>query len=381
MTDIHFDTVPQTSSQTMRGVKGQHAGAGTVPAPTTSSTSKQKQAVVVKPQPQTPQQVQQNIRSEAAKHARDMFVGRQQAEYERAHAAPPAEKKAAVAETEQPEAAPAATGGTDPMGTRFERARAALKRGGWKDDEIAALPREQAIRRGLKLGRQHDRQAALHAEVERLRQSKEGHAQDVTAAAGTPSRVPPAPVDDSLPEPFAVYDDDEQKAIKDLLKARLSPLLEENAKLKAESSQRSSQGSEADLAMRLVKVCDKLSESIPDLADDDDRQLTLSVANGLKALDRFRGWETDDAKLSSMLTEAARLAELDGAGERDETDDVPQGAARGGFMDVTGGGTFAPQRRAPTNEAADAYQEARAIFERLGQPSQRDRILATLRRS
>lgn len=263
--------------------------------------------------------------------------------------------KSAPAQAEQPAATAAEGSRPDPMDAPWERARTAMLRSGMKDDEFRKLDRREAIRRGRRAQAELDRRAAEHSELERLRklhEQKEGQNSGVSTTTGTQSGMPPVSVDDPLPEPFAQFDDDEKQAVKDLLKQKLDEQVRQyEAKLNATNRPT------VDQEERFGRVLAKVTESFPDLADDGDRQLAMQAASGLKDLPRFKDWETSDEAMAELLTEAARVVELEEVGERDGSA-AQQGAGQWGSLDVTGRGSNMPRSEGPAEGTPEHAREA-----------------------
>lgn len=398
MPDVPFDTVPLTSSRTMRGVKGNHAVSNGPQGSTTPSTPTQTVPEPVPPGsiPKTPEARSLNMRSEAAKHARDLFTKKKQPQvaYEQARAAQVAAQAAAApqqqANDEQAEAASAAPASKpDPTDTRYERARRAFLKAGILDVVEAGKPqRDQFIRRGLNLAekqRSADRERNETQTNQKAASAAEpaGQGSRASTSTGTPSRVPPVSVDfDALTAGFADEGEEFREKVKAALKGAISPVLDELAQLRAQRAENGQAAGADGMTAAFKDARAKLTETFPDLADDDDfgRVIRWADKHDL-ANDPDVSYEgaTPEEQAMGILAASARAIGLrsKGAGERAESDDEQQGAASAGFMDVTGGGTTAPQRRAPSNEAVSAYNDARNMFLELGTP-RRDRILAAL---
>lgn len=237
------------------------------------------------------------------------------------------------------EAAPETTPQTrerDPANTKYERARRAFLRAGVKEAEFRKIDRDEAIRRGIKLERQQDQRAA---EVARLKAAAEKKGQGSTGSSTgeTQSRVA-TPSDESLlTELFTKLDLVDDPAAQATLKSLLSPVLAERAQLRDRDSERNSaEGSDANQALRIQTVRTALSETIPELSDNDD--FLNHVAPAMQALaattPRFARANVDDGVLRELMQAAAFVA-LEEVGERREPAE-PRSVAGRGFMDSPG---------------------------------------------
>lgn len=224
----------------------------------------------------------------------------------------------------------------DPTETRYERSRRAFLRAGWKEDEFRKLDKPEAIRRGIKLERQQNRQATEFAKAKADTQKK-GESSQESSTGETQSRVA-APSDESLlAELFASLDIADDPQAQAALRAKLSPVLSERAKLKGELEQRSREtaGFDANQIARMQRAREQVAESIPELADDDDfKEHVAPVMVALAATPRFAAASSDDAVLRNLIDTAARLA-LEEVGESAEPT-LKHGAPGRGFVDMKG---------------------------------------------
>lgn len=268
---------------------------------------------------------------------------------------------------------------TDPSSTRYERARAALKRSGLSDDEFKGLSREQIIRRGLKLAREQDRQASTFAENQQLReQLRKAQTASSTANGATHSGVPAPSAADRLGELLAKHGLDVDDAAKADFRGLLSPLLDENAKLKADLEQRSqANGSEANQKVRVEKVRAELAKVIPELGDHDDFADVLRMMDKLGDVPRFANALTDDSVLRQLMLTAAQTA-LEEVGERDRAA-WSNGSASAGAMDTSSVSASAPR---PSKESQGPVTPERAkamAMNRYREMHAQRRSLTTLR--
>lgn len=257
------------------------------------------------------------------------------------------------AQQEQPkgEQSPAVRN-TDPAETRYERARRAMLRSGFKEDEFRKLDRQEAIRRGLKLERQQNRQAAAHAAAQEANQRK-GQGSPPAAAASASSNAP-APAQNGLAElldKLGLKDDAEAQA---LLEKHLSPVLSENARLKAEIEQKAAgEQPDANQVKRVEAARQELAKSLgADLQDDDDWREVLLMADRISDHPKYRDALTDDTALSALLSDAARISLEIEVGERHAAA-MLQGAARNGLVETSG-------QRATTPVAGRSVQDVGA---------------------
>jgi hypothetical protein len=221
---------------------------------------------------------------------------------------------------------------TDPTETRYERARRAFLRNGWKDDEFRKLDRDQAIRRGLKLERQQNRQAAEYARL-KTEVDRKGETASDAAAGGTRSGVPSPSAVDRLTELLSKHGLDDDPQLKGEFTSVLSPLLEEIAELKAAVQRSRAEGSEADQLDRMNRARSELSKTFPDIAEDDEFEGLLHTALALKDSPQFAGYDSDESVLLRLLTAAARALDLEQVGERDNGATWSNGSASSGSVD------------------------------------------------
>jgi len=256
---------------------------------------------------------------------------------------------------EQPKASdkPAEGRNTDPAESRYERARRAMLRSGWKDDEFRKLDKQEATRRGLKLERQLNRQATAFAATQ-SDASKKGQGSPQTAAASTSSNVQ-APASDGLAELFKQLGVDGDSEAQELIQKHLSPVLSENARLKAELEQRDpAEGLDVNQAKRLGDVRAQLSESIAELSDNDEWQDVLVAMTRIGDLPRYADATSNDVTLAKLVRDAAALALDIDVGERDQPGE-PQTGARHGVVDTNGS---RPSHAGPVTP----YDRERAAF-------------------
>jgi hypothetical protein len=262
----------------------------------------------------------------------------------------------AAATQEQPNGEQSPAGrNTDPTETRYERARRAILRTGvMKDDEFRKLDKQDAIRRGLKLERQQNRQAAAHAAAQDASQRKGQGSPPATAASASSNAS--APAQNGLAElldKLGLKDDAEARA---LLDSHLSPVMSENARLKAELEQKAAgERPDANQVKRVETQRQAITQSLGvDLQDDEDWNDVLEMAQRMSVHPKYEDALTNDATLNALLTEAVQhVLEVD-AGERAKPA-VPQGAAQRGLVETTGA-------REGVKVAADPRAAARAAF-------------------
>ncbi len=246
----------------------------------------------------------------------------------------------------------------DPTDTRIERSRRAFLRAGWKDAEFRKLDKQEAIRRGLKLERQQNRQAEAVAKST-ADAEKKGESSQAQSAGETQSRVATPPDDALLAELFTALGIDDDTEAKAALKAKLSPVLSERAQLKRALEQRS-ESSDANQRDRLTRVRAQAAESIPELADDDDfKSHVAPVIAALAATPRFAAASTDDAVLQDLIETSARLA-LEEVGESVESISE-HGAPGRGFVDMKGAG--GPRGAEPV-DPLDVFKKS--VYEEIG---------------
>lgn len=315
---------------------------------------------------------------DAKRMLRDAYIARERKRVSfGAHATPSKERGQVAAaveekEVEQPEQvddqqSSAASDVTDPTDTRYERARAALLRVGEKADAIAKMDKADVIRRGLKAKRILDRAASKEAENQALRKqlntAREGGSSTATVNDGPQSRVPPSLADFGKPaEPLKKYldslpDEDKAEAI-----AATSPLLAELAQARAAIERSQANGSEGSDADLMAKARAKLTERIPDLADDDEFQDVLKEASAIAGSRVYQDAATRSEKWERVISDAAQRLDLEFVGEHEQPI-VPQGAARRGMLDVShvNGAAARGQQKELTPE--QAKEQAIARFE------------------
>jgi hypothetical protein len=296
--------------------------------------------------------------------------------------APKERANAAIVDAINPPPAPVASedeSKTDPLDTRFERARAALLRtGALTDAEIHAMDRQKVIRRGLKVKRQLDWQAADFARLKSEAERK-GESSQAASNGATLSGVP-APADDPLlAELLTALDLADDPAAKAALSAKLSPVLSERAQLKRDLEQRShANGSDANQIERCKRVRTQLAESIPEAADDDDwkRHVEPAIVQ-LAALPRFAGADRDDAVLRDLFETATRMS-LEEVGERDRST-WSNGSASAGAMETSSVSSSAPRSVASVPRELTAEQAKQAALNQFKANRQRRGSLAGLR--
>lgn len=248
---------------------------------------------------------------------------------------PKADKDAPEVEAE----ASTETKNTDPTNTRYERARRAMLRDGWKDDEFRKLDREEAIRRGLKREREQNRQAAAIADAKRAAERKV-QSSPADAAVSASSNAD-ASAHDRLAELLTKHGIDEDPQAKADLEALLKPIL---------ASQPLS-----ETKQRLQKVRAELSASIPELSSEDDWQDVGLVMDRIGNLPKYADAQSNLDTLRMLVRDATMLA-LD-VGER--AFDAPvalHGAASRGVIDVTS------SRSGSRGTPADPNAEGRRRF-------------------
>lgn len=248
---------------------------------------------------------------------------------------------------------------TDPANTGYERARRAFLRGGMKDAEFRKIDKDEATRRGLRLERKQNEQAAEYARA-KSEASKKGQGSTGASTGETQSRVATPSDDVWLTELFTKLDIGDDPEVQAALKAQLSPVLAERAQLRAQVSERSSaESSDANQPQRFQRVRDALSESIPELSDDDD--FNGHVAPAMKAIaatvPRFAKASTDDGLLRELMIAAAKVS-LEEVGERVEPTE-PRSAAGRGFMDMPGHTRRA--RTVPRTEREEFLAQVQAL--------------------
>jgi hypothetical protein len=287
--------------------------------------------------------------------AQEAFVARMTG----AKAEPEPAAKSAPAEAPAPtqEQAPALPeqSNPDPLDTRYERARRAFLRIGWTEGEFlekVGQDKEGILRRGVKLARGQDRQAADYAAAKRGDAGKV-QSSPSAAAASTSSNVQAPAAPNGLAELLARPEIAANPKVKAAIEAALSPVLAEQERLRAELDQRS-QGSDVTQVQRVLDVRAELTKSVEELGDNDNWQDTLMVVDKIGDLPKYVGWDTDKAVLRTLLLDAATIA-LD-VGERAQTAPVaPHGAAQRGMVDMSGRNPARPA--APTNPHAAAREQ------------------------
>lgn len=259
---------------------------------------------------------------------------------------PPVEAKQEQAPAQPEQSKP------DPLDTRYERARRAFLRSGWTEGEFlekVGQDKESILRRGLKLARTQDRQAAEYAATKRGDAGK-GQGSPSAAAASTSSNVQAPAATNGLAELLARPEIAANPKVKAAIEAALSPVLAEQERLRAELEQRS-QGSDANQVQRVLEVRAELSKSVEELGDNDDWQDTLAVVEKIGDLPKYAGWDTDKAVLRTLILDAAQLAL--GVGERAQIAPVaPHGAAQRGMVDMSGRNPARPPTPADPHAAA-----------------------------
>lgn len=248
---------------------------------------------------------------------------------------PPAQAPAAPAK-EQPKAGdePAKGRNTDPAETRYERARRAMLRSGMTADEFSRIPKDQAIRRGLKQERKLNREATAFAATQAAAQKK-GQSSPQDAAANALSNAQ-APAPDGLTELFArlgIEDDEEAQA---QITKHLSPVLAENRSLKAELDQRKAAGpSDVNQETRVANVRAELTKVVSELGDDDEWNAVGLMAHKMADLPQYADALSNDETLMRLFRDATTLALEIEVGER-AAPFSSQGAARWGVVETSG---------------------------------------------
>lgn len=269
--------------------------------------------------------------------------------------APQPERAAPVATEEQPKGEQSPKGrNTDPAETRYERARRAMLRSGvMKEDEFRKLDREDAIRRGLKLERQQNRQAADFAAAQRASQRKDqGSPPDAAASASSNAQTPAQNGLVELLDKLGLKGDSEAQA---LLQSYLSPVLQEQARLKAQLEQQAAgERPDANQVKRLTDLRAELSKSIIELGEDDEWRDVEIMAEKISGHPKYGDVDSNDETLQALFNDAIRLALDIDVGERAKPA-APQGAASRGLVETTGA-------RAGVTASSDPREIARSKF-------------------